>query len=173
MPLVFDARNIPPTPPALSMCNLYSITKIRTRSVGCSALPATASATSRRCLGFFPDYPAPMVRNASGERELIVMRWGMPASPRFGGPPLTNVRNITLTALERLAEAGKPLPGAREKLLRIRSRRKSCDRQEGRGVFALHDDRRYSPSPGSGPSSRATAVPSRNQSPALTTSMAT
>lgn len=27
--------------------------------------------------------------------ELTMMRWGMPPSPKFGGPPLTNVRNIT------------------------------------------------------------------------------
>jgi len=26
----------------------------------------------------FPDYPAPVVRNAGTERELVLMRWGMP-----------------------------------------------------------------------------------------------
>jgi putative SOS response-associated peptidase YedK len=26
----------------------------------------------------FPDYPAPVVRNAATERELVMMRWGMP-----------------------------------------------------------------------------------------------
>jgi putative SOS response-associated peptidase YedK len=45
--------------------------------------------------GVFPDYPAPVVRNAGTERELTMMRWGMPPSPKFGGPPLTNVRNVT------------------------------------------------------------------------------
>jgi len=27
------------------------------------------------------------------ERELTMMRWGMPLSPKFGGPPVTNIRN--------------------------------------------------------------------------------
>ena len=32
--------------------------------------------------GVFPDYPAPVVRNADGEREITMMRWGMPTSQR-------------------------------------------------------------------------------------------
>jgi putative SOS response-associated peptidase YedK len=43
----------------------------------------------------FPDYPAPVVRTADGERELIMMRWGMPPPPKFGGAPVTNIRNTT------------------------------------------------------------------------------
>jgi putative SOS response-associated peptidase YedK len=43
--------------------------------------------------GVFPDYPAPVVRNAGTERELVLMRWGMPPPPRTGGPPVTNIRN--------------------------------------------------------------------------------
>jgi hypothetical protein len=43
--------------------------------------------------GVFPDYPAPVVRNAGADRELILMRWGMPPPPRTGGPPVTNIRN--------------------------------------------------------------------------------
>jgi putative SOS response-associated peptidase YedK len=35
--------------------------------------------------GVFPDYPAPVVRNAGDDRELIMMRWGMPPPPKFGG----------------------------------------------------------------------------------------
>src|SRR3982075_2772263 len=42
--------------------------------------------------GVFPDYPAPLVRSADGERELIMMRWGMPNQPQFGGI-VTNIRN--------------------------------------------------------------------------------
>jgi putative SOS response-associated peptidase YedK len=33
----------------------------------------------------FPDYPAPVMRNAGTERELTMMRWGMPPPPRAGG----------------------------------------------------------------------------------------
>jgi putative SOS response-associated peptidase YedK len=43
--------------------------------------------------GVFPDYPAPVARNAGAERELTMMRWGMPPPPRTGGPPVTNIRN--------------------------------------------------------------------------------
>jgi hypothetical protein len=35
--------------------------------------------------GVFPDYPAPVVRNAGADRELVTMRWGMPPPPKFGG----------------------------------------------------------------------------------------
>jgi putative SOS response-associated peptidase YedK len=34
-----------------------------------------------------------VVRTIDGERELIMMRWGMPPPPKFGGPPVTNIRN--------------------------------------------------------------------------------
>jgi putative SOS response-associated peptidase YedK len=30
--------------------------------------------------GIFPDYPAPIVRNGDGGRELVLARWGMPSS---------------------------------------------------------------------------------------------
>jgi putative SOS response-associated peptidase YedK len=36
--------------------------------------------------GVFPDYPAPVVRNAGTERELVLMRWGMPPPLKVGGP---------------------------------------------------------------------------------------
>jgi putative SOS response-associated peptidase YedK len=44
--------------------------------------------------GVFPDYPAPVVRNAGTERELVLMRWGMPPPLKVGGPPITNIRNV-------------------------------------------------------------------------------
>jgi putative SOS response-associated peptidase YedK len=44
--------------------------------------------------GVFPDYAAPIVRNApDGVRELMLARWGMPGPPQFGGAPITNIRN--------------------------------------------------------------------------------
>jgi putative SOS response-associated peptidase YedK len=45
--------------------------------------------------GVFPDYPAPVVRNAGAERELTMMRWGMPPPPRAGGASVTNIRNTS------------------------------------------------------------------------------
>ena len=77
------------------MCNLYSITtnqeairalfRVINRYVGNLAPMA----------GVFPDYPAPVVRNAGAEREMLMMRWGMPPPPRAGGFPVTNIRNTT------------------------------------------------------------------------------
>jgi hypothetical protein len=77
------------------MCNLYSITtnqaaiaalfRVMNRYVG--NLPPMP--------GVFPDYPAPVVRNAGAERELTMMRWGMPPPLRTGGPPVTNIRNTS------------------------------------------------------------------------------
>ncbi len=41
----------------------------------------------------FPDNLAPVVRNGTSGRELMLMRWGMPSPPQFAGPPITNIRN--------------------------------------------------------------------------------
>jgi putative SOS response-associated peptidase YedK len=70
------------------VCNLYSISRlfrVMNRYVG--NLPPMP--------GVFPDYPAPVVRNAGDERELTTMRWGMPPPSRTGGPPVTNIRNTS------------------------------------------------------------------------------
>jgi putative SOS response-associated peptidase YedK len=45
--------------------------------------------------GVFPDYPAPVVRNDGAERELVMMRWGMPPPPKSPWPPVTNIRNTS------------------------------------------------------------------------------
>jgi putative SOS response-associated peptidase YedK len=43
----------------------------------------------------FPDYPAAVVRNVGADRELTMMRRGMPPPPKIGGPPVTNIRNTS------------------------------------------------------------------------------
>lgn len=55
-------------------------------------------ATSRRMPGVYPDYTAPIVRNAAEGRALVLARWGMPTPPQFlvgkkSDPGVTNVRN--------------------------------------------------------------------------------
>jgi len=77
------------------MCNLYSVTtnqeairalfRVINRYVG--NLPPMP--------GVFPDYLAPVIRNAGDEREMVLMRWGMPPPPRTGGPSVTNIRNTS------------------------------------------------------------------------------
>ena len=85
------------------MCNLYSITTNQ------SAIAALFRVLNRYVgnlppmPGVFPDYPAPVVRNAGAERELVLMRWGMPPPPRTGGPPVTNIRNTSSAGLGQLA----------------------------------------------------------------------
>jgi putative SOS response-associated peptidase YedK len=67
------------------MCNLYSITtnqeairavfRVINRYVG--NLPPMP--------GVFPDYLAPVVRNIGAEREMVLIRWGMPPSHARAG----------------------------------------------------------------------------------------
>ncbi|HEY1861778.1 MAG TPA: hypothetical protein VGG61_15565, partial [Gemmataceae bacterium] len=50
--------------------------------------------------GVFPDYSAPIVRNASDGRELVMARWGMPSPKsviegRKSDPGVTNIRNVS------------------------------------------------------------------------------
>ena len=45
--------------------------------------------------GVFPDYPAPVIRNADAGTEMVTMRWGMPPPPRTGVLPVTNIRNTS------------------------------------------------------------------------------
>jgi putative SOS response-associated peptidase YedK len=79
------------------MCNLYSITTNQAAIAALFRVVNQYVGNLPPMPGLFPDYPAPVVRNAGrnidGERELIMMRWGMPPPPRTGGPPVTNIRN--------------------------------------------------------------------------------
>ncbi|MER0237169.1 SOS response-associated peptidase [Fulvimarina sp. MAC8] len=81
------------------MCNLYSMSK------GQAAIREFTRAITDRTgnlpslPGIFPDMEAPVVRTGeSGDRELTMMRWGMP-SPEFvlkdrkTDPGVTNIRN--------------------------------------------------------------------------------
>jgi putative SOS response-associated peptidase YedK len=95
------------------MCNLYSLTK------GQAAILAMARAMTDRVgnmpplPGIYPDYRAPVVRNAEEGRGLCLARWGMP-SPAFAlkgrnsDPGVTNVRNTASPHWRRwLGEASR------------------------------------------------------------------
>ena len=44
----------------------------------------------------FPDHEAPVIRNgADGEREMLLMRWGMPGPVEYGEQAITNIRHPT------------------------------------------------------------------------------
>src|SRR5476651_637822 len=76
------------------MCNLYSITKGQAAITAFTRAMRDTTGNLPPLPGIFPDYMAPVVRNASdGVRELAMLRWGMPGPPQFGGAPITNIRN--------------------------------------------------------------------------------
>ena len=71
--------------------NLYSITTNQAAIIALFRVMKPIRRQPAPMPGVFPDYPAPVVRNAGGEREMVLMRWGMPSPPRR--PPVTNIRN--------------------------------------------------------------------------------
>ena len=82
------------------MCNLYSQTKGQEAIRSLARVLRDVTGNLPPMPGIFPDYPAPIVRNApDGERELTTARWGMP-SPVFAlkgrnsDPGVTNVSNV-------------------------------------------------------------------------------
>jgi putative SOS response-associated peptidase YedK len=81
------------------MCNLYSMTSNKTAIRDLTRTMRDSVGNMPPLPGIYPDYPAPIVRNAAdGERELVMARWGMP-SPAFAlegkktDPGVTNIRN--------------------------------------------------------------------------------
>jgi hypothetical protein len=66
------------------MCNLYSITTNQAAIIALFRVMNRYVGNLPPMPGVFPDYPAPVVRNANAERELTMMRWGMPPPPKFG-----------------------------------------------------------------------------------------
>jgi hypothetical protein len=77
------------------MCNLYSITTNRAAIAALFRVMNRYVGNLPPMPGVFPDFPAPVVRNAGDEREIILMRWGMPPPPRTGGAPITNIRHTS------------------------------------------------------------------------------
>lgn len=82
------------------MCNLYSLSKGQAAIIEMTRAMRDTAGNMPPLPGIFPDYPAPIVRNHEGVRELSMARWGMP-SPAFAlkgrksDPGVTNVRNLT------------------------------------------------------------------------------
>lgn len=64
------------------MCNLYSMTKNQDAIRKLFGVTRDSVGNLPPMPGIFPNRMAPIVRNADGERELAMVRWGMP-SPDF------------------------------------------------------------------------------------------
>jgi len=99
------------------MCNLYSITTSQ-EAIRRLFRAVFDSAGNLPCMpSVYPDQEAPTVRNYEGGRELVKMRWGMPPPPKFGGPPVTNIRNTSSPHWRGWLKPGdrgtksKPVPG--------------------------------------------------------------
>jgi len=123
-----------------------------------------SSANGAASTGVFPDYPAPVVRNAGTKRELVMMRWGMPP-PQHARACHQYLQHL-VSALAGLAQTGEPVPGPSQQLRRIRAGAEPGDQEEGRssGLRSTRTDR-YLRLVGSGPSSRVIVVPSPSRSP--------
>ena len=77
------------------MCNLYSITRGQEAIRRLFAISCDLTGNLPPLPGVFPDMMAPVIRMADCERQLEIMRWGMPGPPQFGGAPVTNIRNTS------------------------------------------------------------------------------
>jgi putative SOS response-associated peptidase YedK len=75
------------------MCNLYSMTKNQAAIRALFKVTKDFTGNLPAMPAIFPDNPAPVIRSVGGEREMMMMRWGMPSPPQFAGPPVTNIRN--------------------------------------------------------------------------------
>jgi putative SOS response-associated peptidase YedK len=63
------------------MCNLYSLTTNQAAIIALAHAMRDSTGNMPLYPGIFPDYTAPIIRNApDGVRELAMARWGMPSS---------------------------------------------------------------------------------------------
>jgi putative SOS response-associated peptidase YedK len=77
------------------MCNLYSITTNQAAIIALFRVINHYVGNLPPMTGVFPDYPAPVIRNTEGGREMLMMRWGMPPPPKSPWAPVTNIRNTS------------------------------------------------------------------------------
>ena len=77
------------------MCNLYSITRGQEAMRRLFAIKHDLTGNLPPMPDVYPDAQAPIVRMAYGDRQIEMMRWGMPGPPQFGGAPITNIRNTS------------------------------------------------------------------------------
>src|SRR5687768_12762143 len=65
------------------MCNLYSMTTNQAAIIAIARALRDHTGNLPPLAGIYPDYRAPVVRNAAdGVRELAMLRWGMPSSQK-------------------------------------------------------------------------------------------
>ena len=84
------------------MCNLYAMTKGQAAIRALFKVDRDSTGNLPSMPSIFPDYAAPIVRNADGGRELALARWGMPSSSQALFKKAT-------TRADKLRAKGKPV----------------------------------------------------------------
>lgn len=79
------------------MCNLYSMTAAQAAIRKLFRATKDYTGNLPALPAIFPDREAPVIRASvnTDDRHMIMMRWGMPPPPQYGGPPITNIRNTS------------------------------------------------------------------------------
>lgn len=81
------------------MCNLYNVTTTQQAIIQWSRAFRDQAGNMKPSLDIYPNYPAPVVRNApDGARELAMLQWGMPTPSAYvkgADRGITNIRNVT------------------------------------------------------------------------------
>ena len=81
------------------MCNLYNVTTAQQAIIEWARAMRDHAGNVPPTIDVYPNYPAPVVRNApDGVRELAMLQWGMPAPPQHltgkVDRGVTNIRNV-------------------------------------------------------------------------------
>lgn len=81
------------------MCNLYNVTTAKEAILQWTRSMRDEASWNEPSLQVYPNYRAPVVRNATdGVRELVMLNWGMPTPPQFvkgkADRGVTNIRNV-------------------------------------------------------------------------------
>jgi putative SOS response-associated peptidase YedK len=123
------------------MCNLYSITTNQAAIIALFRVINRYVGNLPPMPGVFPDYPAPVIRNTDNDRELAMMRWGMPhrhALAARRSPTSATLRRRTGAAGSSRRADALSRPTASPSTHRSRTQRR---RKKDVVWFALNDDR--------------------------------
>jgi len=154
------------------VCNLYSITTNQAAIIALFRVMNQYAGDLPPMPGVFPDYPAPVVRNTSTEREMVMMRWGMPPPPRAGGYPVTNIRNTSSPHWRAWLKPENRCLVPANSFAEYAPEANPATKKKDVVWFALNEDRPPFAFAGIWTEFKGDRAPGRNQFPARTWSMA-
>jgi hypothetical protein len=97
------------------MCNLYSITTNQAAIIALFRVINRYVGNLPPMPGVFPDYPAPVVSNVGAERELTMMRWGMPLASS-SAEIASSTSGLSLAMLRALAATERTFVSGNQKI---------------------------------------------------------